>query len=108
MLFLVSLVKAYSELLVAVLALRLLMRVALRERANRNVVYRIGAGLTRHWMRLARLLVPSRFDDRHAAIVAGFLALFLWGSASSAKIERCKGEMAPEPICRDVRHAVRR
>lgn len=107
-LFLVSLVKAYSEFLVAVLALRLLMRGALRERADRNVVYRISAGLTWHWMRLARSLVPRRFDDRHAAIVAGFMALLLWVTASTEKIERCKGEMAQEHICRDVKHAVRR
>ena len=107
-LFLVSLVKAYGELLVALLAVRLLVYLALRERAHRNVVYRISAGLTQHWMRAARRLVPRRFDDRHAAIVAGFLGLLLWVAASSEKIERCKGEMAREHICRDVRHALRR
>lgn len=108
MLFLVSLLKAYSELLVAVLAVRLLLHLMLRDRANRNVVYRISAGLTQHWMRLARWLVPRRFDDRHAAIVAGFMALLLWVTASTEKIERCTGEMAREHICRDVKHAVRR
>ena len=108
MLFLVSLIKAYSEFLVALLALRALMRLALRERANRNVVYRICAGITQHWMRLARCVVPRRYDDRHVAIVAGFMAIALWVAASTQKIERCKGDMAREQICRDVRHAIRR
>lgn len=108
MLFFVSLIKAYGELLVSLLVLRGLMRLALRERANRNVVYRICAGVTQHWVRAARWVVPRRYDDRAVAIVAGFMALALWVAASTQKVERCKGEMAREQICRDVRHAVRR
>ena len=107
MLFLVSLIKAYSEFLVGLLVLRGLMRLTLRERANRNVVYRICAGLTQHWIRWTRWIVPRRYDDRAVAIVAGFMALVLWVAASTQKIERCKGEIAREQICRDVRHAVR-
>ncbi len=76
-LFLDSLIKAYSETLVAPLALCALMRLALRERASRNVVYRICAGITHLWMRIARRVVPRRYDDRHVAIVAGFMAIAL-------------------------------
>lgn len=107
MLFFVSLIKAYGELLVGLLVLRGLVRLALREQANRNVVYRICAGLTQHWTRLTRWIVPRRYDDRAVAIVAGFMALALWVAASTQKVDRCKGEMAHEQICRDVRHAVR-
>ena len=99
---------ACGELPVAVTAVRLLLHVALPERAGRTVLYRISAGPAQRWMRLFRWRVPRRFDDRHAAIAVGFPAVLLWTIGSTEKIERCKDEAAHDPICREVRHAVRR
>lgn len=103
MLFLVSLLKAYSEILVLCLAGRGVLRLVLRQRAEESFFYRIVAGITRPWMRLARWLAPRFVADGYVWIVATMLVLIFWVVASTLKVELCEGAAATDQACHDVR-----
>lgn len=103
MLFLVALLKAYAEVLVLCMAARGVLRLALRQRAEENFFYRIVAGITRPWLRLARRVTPRFIADRYVWLVAGTLVLLFWVVVSTLKVELCQGEAATDQACRDVR-----
>jgi len=107
-LFIVSVLKAYGEILVMCMAGRGLLRLIMRQRADASIAYRIFAGMTRPWFQLARWIAPTRIADRHIGYFAAFLAVCFWVAASTQKIELCQGEAAYEQACRELRHVPRR
>lgn len=104
MLFIVSLLKAYGEILLLCMAARGVMRLLGRQRVEDSVALRILSAVVRPWLRLARWMLPRAATERHAEILAACLVVVFWVAASTHKGELCRGEAAREPACREFRY----
>lgn len=106
MLLLLSILKAFSEILaLSMLGQGLLWIVAGKSRET-NFVYRMFAAVTRPVMRLARFIVPRFVLDRHVWMVSVLLVVAAWVVTGQQKIRMCMNEAVSDPLCVEIKQTL--
>lgn len=106
MLLIVSIFKAFGEILaLSLLGQGLLWLIAGKSRET-NVVYRMFAIITRPVMRLARLITPRFVLDRHIWMVAVLIVGVVWVLAVQEKVALCKADTEGNSLCVEIRQAL--
>lgn len=105
-LLLLSILKAFSEILAfSLLGQGLLWLVAGKSRES-NFVYRLFAAVTRPLMRLARFVTPRIVLDRHIWMVAVLILMIVWVVSGSQKIKLCMTEAVNDPLCVEIKQGL--
>lgn len=106
MLLLVSILKAFGEILaLSLFGQGVLWLVAGKSRDN-NFVYKMFSAITRPVMGLARLIMPRFVLDRHLWMVAVLIVLVVWVFASHQKLKLCMSEGADDPLCVEIKQGL--
>lgn len=106
MLLLVSILKAFSEILAfSLFGQGVLWVVAGKSREN-NFVYKMFAAVTRPVMRLARFIMPRVVLDRHVWMVAVLIVLVVWVVAGQQKLRMCMNEAVNDPLCVEIKQGL--
>jgi len=105
-LLLVSILKAFSEILAfSLVGQGLLWVVAGKSREN-NFVYRMFSAVTRPVMRLARIIMPRFVLDRHIWMVGVLLVIIVWIAAGQQKLKMCMTESINDPLCVEIKQGL--
>lgn len=108
MLLLVSIVKAFSEILaLSLLGQGVLWLVAGKSRET-NVIYRMFSIITRPVMRLARLVTPKLVLDRHVWMIAVLIVIVVWVFAGHEKLKLCMTDAIDDPLCVEIKQGLER
>lgn len=108
MLLIVSIFKAFSEILaLSLLGQGVLWLIAGKSR-DTNVVYRMFAIITRPLMRLARLITPKLVLDRHVWMIAVLIVIIVWVFAGHEKLKLCMTESIDDPLCVEIKQGLER
>lgn len=108
MLLLVSVFKAFSEILaLSLLGQGILWLVAGRSR-DTNVIYRMFSIITRPLMRLARLITPKLVLDRHVWMIAVLIVIVVWIFAGHEKLKLCMTDSIDDPLCVEIKQGLER
>lgn len=106
MLLLLSILKAFSEILAfSLIGQGILWLVVGKSRAT-NFVYRIFAAITRPVIRLARFITPRIVLDGHVWMVAVLIVIIVWVGSSSQKLKLCMTEAANDPLCVEIKQGL--
>ena len=108
MLLLVSILKAFSEILAfSLLGQGVLWLIAGKSRET-NVIYRMFAIVTRPLMRLARLITPRLVLDRHIWLVGVLIVFIVWVFAGHEKLKLCMTDSIDDPLCVEIKQGLER
>lgn len=108
MLLLVSIFKAFSEILaLSLLGQGVLWLVAGKSR-DTNVIYRMFSVITRPVMRLARLITPKLVLDRHVWMIAVLIVIVVWVFAGHEKLKLCMTDSIDDPLCVEIKQGLER
>lgn len=108
MLLLVSIFKAFSEILaLSLLGQGILWLVAGKSR-DTNVIYRMFSIITRPLMRLARLITPRLVLDRHVWMIAVLIVIVVWVFAGHEKLKLCMTDSIDDPLCVEIKQGLER
>ena len=89
MLIFFTILKLIAEIALLALFAQWLVGLMSGSARNRNPFYALLQLLGRPWTRVARWLSPRVVLDRHVPLVAFFLLLLMWATASVAKVIIC-------------------
>lgn len=108
MLLIVSIFKAFSEILaLSLLGQGVLWLVAGKSR-DTNVIYRMFSVITRPVMRLARLVTPKLVLDRHVWMIAVLIVIVVWVFAGHEKLKLCMTDSIDDPLCVEIKQGLER
>ena len=108
MLLVVSILKAFSEILAfSLLGQGVLWLIAGKSR-DTNVVYRMFSIITRPVMRLARLSTQRIVLDRHIWTIAVLIVFIVWVFAGYEKLNLCMTDGIDDPLCVEIKQGLER
>ena len=107
MLLLVSIFKAFSEVLALSLLGQGLLWLICGKARHTNRIYRMFAAVTQPIMRIARWIAPRFIPDRHVWPLAVVIVFVVWVVAGHQKIKVCLTEATDDPLCVEVAKAIK-
>lgn len=108
MLLVVSIFKAFSEILAFSLVGQGVLWLIAGKSRDTNVVYRMFAIITRPLMRLARLITPKLVLDRHVWMIAVLIVVIVWIFAGHEKLKLCMTDAIDDPLCVEIKQGLER